>query len=224
MSGHILSPNQKVVNFAKSRDGNVVGEGNCTNLAEEALAYAGAQDEYAIMGDDKVKEDSDYEWGDLVKDVKDIRPGDIIQFRNYVVKTDDVTVYKFPDDRGHFSDKSPWFSIGTFDAADRPRPHHTAISFSMLQHGTITMWEQWPGQVVNQVTIYVKRSKKVERGEIPCGEIMIPDDELIGQFSLQRNIKKAAMERSRTCKARTVRTITHTPSGQYWIYRPQKKK
>jgi hypothetical protein len=72
--------NEKVFEFAKSNLGKPVGDGICITLAVEALREAGAR--RASFRDPK----GDYEWGELVPDMKDALPGDILQFRDAVFK------------------------------------------------------------------------------------------------------------------------------------------
>ena len=65
-----LPLNDKVVEFARSKLGQKVGDGECTALASIALRAAGASDRPP--------------WGDEVKRLTDIRPGDILIFEDVV--------------------------------------------------------------------------------------------------------------------------------------------
>ena len=65
-----LPLNDKVVEFARSNLGRKVGDGECTALASEALRAAGASDRPP--------------WGDLLMNLADARPGDILLFENVV--------------------------------------------------------------------------------------------------------------------------------------------
>jgi hypothetical protein len=73
-----------VVAFARSQQGRRVGSGECTDLADQALQQSGgrATDAYAeaSAGND------DYTWGRPVS-LRDARPGDILQFRNFNTTT-----------------------------------------------------------------------------------------------------------------------------------------
>ena len=66
--------NDLVVDFARSKLGQKVGSGECTDLAVEALRHAGA----------KLPGRGQASWGEEVDDLKDARPGDILQFEDAV--------------------------------------------------------------------------------------------------------------------------------------------
>jgi photosystem II stability/assembly factor-like uncharacterized protein len=71
--------NAKVFAYAKANLGRPAGDGVCTTLAIEALEAAGARlYPPAASGD--------YVWGELVPEVKDALPGDILQFRDAIFK------------------------------------------------------------------------------------------------------------------------------------------
>jgi hypothetical protein len=87
---------ERVVAFCKQHKGEVVGNGECSSLAEAALEAAGAKQRGPRdpNGGD-VGLNGDYVWGKLVLvlesdgrnikatgQIKDVRPGDIIQFRD----------------------------------------------------------------------------------------------------------------------------------------------
>ena len=69
--------NAKVVEFSKSCLGEMVGNGECSTLAVEALKASGAK-RFPFA------RDGDYVWGEPVASFKDALPGDIVQFRNAV--------------------------------------------------------------------------------------------------------------------------------------------
>jgi hypothetical protein len=84
--------NEKVVEFARKKLGEQVGNGECWTLADEAVKFAGAKSSPAYPNDPNK---SDYVWGSLeyaaeVKDgkltetgaAKKVRPGHIVQFRD----------------------------------------------------------------------------------------------------------------------------------------------
>src|SRR5690242_14388900 len=87
------TPNQKVHHWSRGGLGQKVGRGECWDLAELALQQAGAQGSAAQgpMGDD-----ADYVWGDRVE-LTEVRPGDILQFRDYMVKTRTETHVQLDD-------------------------------------------------------------------------------------------------------------------------------
>jgi hypothetical protein len=95
-AGDAAGLGDRVVAFCKQHKGELVGKGECSNLAEAALEAAGAKQRGPRdpRGDD-VGLDGDYVWGKLVLvleadgrnlkatgQIKDVRPGDIIQFRD----------------------------------------------------------------------------------------------------------------------------------------------
>ncbi len=63
--------NDKVVEFARSKLGQQVGDGVCSTLAVEALRYAGAGRKGRA-------------WGDELPSIHDARPGDILQLEDAV--------------------------------------------------------------------------------------------------------------------------------------------
>lgn len=108
---------QSILNFARGRRNTQVGDGECWTLAETTLRNAGAQTSNDIMGSSNVTADADYVWGDQIQ-ATDVRPGDIIQFRNYR--------YDISDDSS-----SAW----------EERPHHTAIVDSVSPGGVVMVLE-----------------------------------------------------------------------------------
>ena len=73
--------NQKVLNYAIENLGRQVGNGECWTLAAEALKAAGAHHPQT------------YVFGDVVDDVDDIVPGDILQFSNAKYETANSTIW-----------------------------------------------------------------------------------------------------------------------------------
>jgi hypothetical protein len=65
---------EKVVEFARSKLGQRVGDGECTALAIEALRHSGASRSRSKPG----------VWGDELKSLRDAQPGDILQFEDAV--------------------------------------------------------------------------------------------------------------------------------------------
>jgi hypothetical protein len=113
-----LTVNQKVRIWAQGHLGKRVARGECWDLAEHALEHAAAQtsNDLGPVGDD-----ADYVWGDPV-DIKDVMPGDILQFRDHIVTTTTVTEYTFPDGS----------SETVKDETTAERGHHTAIANGKL--------------------------------------------------------------------------------------------
>jgi hypothetical protein len=119
----------RVVDYCKQHKGKHVGNGSCTIFAAAALQAAGAQ----LRGQDDPSSGepvraSDFNWGELVfvlervgtqfktkGEIKDVRPGDIIQFTN-------TTLTGSLDD----------YSTYTMSAR-----HHTAIVADVQENGTV---------------------------------------------------------------------------------------
>lgn len=78
-----------VVHAARSDLGHRVGHGECWDLADRALRDAGARSSTTTGRND------DYVWGDPVA-LNAVTPGDILQFRNYVVITKTKTEVMCP--------------------------------------------------------------------------------------------------------------------------------
>jgi hypothetical protein len=119
----------RVVDYCKQHKGKRVGNGSCTIFAAAALQAAGAK----LRGPDDPSSAqpvraSDFNWGELVfvlervgtefktkGEIKDLRPGDIIQFTN-------TTLTGSLDD----------YSTYTMTAR-----HHTAIVADVQENGTV---------------------------------------------------------------------------------------
>lgn len=110
----------QVVSFAEGKSGQRVGDGECFALADQALKKAGAKSaaDYGTIGDD-----ADYKWGQQVS-LADVKPGDIVQFRDY-----EVTRREEEKD-------------GSWKERTEKRPHHTAIVKSVDGNGLLTVIEQ----------------------------------------------------------------------------------
>lgn len=107
MSDNDKARSHKVYEWARLQVGKRVGAGECWDLADRALRQAGARSSTTTGNADN------YDWGTPVTPVQAVVPGDILQFRDYVVRTTVTTTY--PDQ----STDSTWSEI--------IRPHHTAI-------------------------------------------------------------------------------------------------
>ncbi len=121
--------NQKVVKWAAGKIGQSVGAGECWDLANSALLQAGAggSADFGPTGDD-----ADYVWGTPVPDLKDVIPGDILQYRDYEMTTTTKTDVTFADGTGWVDDLSPVIS----------HPHHTSIVSVNSGNGDLTVLEQ----------------------------------------------------------------------------------
>jgi hypothetical protein len=113
----------RIVSWARRQRGDRVGNGECFTLVDRALRNAGAHSA-SHYGD--VHPDADYVWGTPVN-LADLRPGDVIQFRDY--SYDRVVVTET--------------STGTTRVEDGgDRPHHTAVVESVEANGAVTVLEQ----------------------------------------------------------------------------------
>jgi hypothetical protein len=124
-SGAAVAPNiaDEVVSYARRKRGARVGNGQCFTLVDNALRGAKAKSA-ADYG--TVTPDADYTWGTSVS-LSDLKPGDIIQFRDYTFKKVVVT------DTG---------SSTVTDEVEGERPHHTAVVESVDGGGAVTVLEQ----------------------------------------------------------------------------------
>jgi len=88
-----------IVAYARSKLGQKVGNGECTSLAVDALRHCHARRPDPVLGI----------WGDEVKSLRDLQPGDILQFENAIFVKQHV--------RGD----------GALLTVTASYPHHTAI-------------------------------------------------------------------------------------------------
>jgi hypothetical protein len=184
---------QKVATWAQGKLGKKIGTGECWDLGEEALKQAGAMtsNDLGPVGDD-----TDYVWGDPVKDVKDVQSGDILQLRDHVVTTTTVTRYTYPD--------GSWWEDTHEETAQRG--HHTAIVNGKLDaDGAVKTLEQHVkplGEVVQNKKLYTR--------DVP------PAVTTTVAKHLNPNTKKVET-------AQVTKTVTITVTGTIWAYRPKKK-
>jgi hypothetical protein len=131
------SMNEQVVEFARSKLGEKVGDGECSTLAAEALRHAGA----------KVRRGEHGTWGEELKSMLDAKPGDILQF-------DDVLFVhtRFLEDGARRTDMISF-------------PHHTAIVARVRKRGakpTLVIVHQNVGdtKIVQEWTINMADKKR----------------------------------------------------------------
>jgi hypothetical protein len=113
----------KIVAYSRRQSGQKVGDGECFTLANTALTNAGAKGAAAYGS---VSPDVDYVWGTAVS-LADVRPGDVVQFRNYRFDREVVT-------------KKPKEIVTDDDFQERG--HHTAIVERVEGNGVVTVLEQ----------------------------------------------------------------------------------
>ena len=111
---------RKVLEFAESKIGQRVGDGECWTLAERALEDAGANTSNDLQ---KVVAGGNYIWGDEIT-ASSAQPGDIVQFRDGF---SNVKTVRKPDG----SEKDSGFVAS---------PNHTAIVKKIVTTGrTMTL-------------------------------------------------------------------------------------
>lgn len=147
----------RIVAYALQHQGQSVGTGQCAALADAALRQAGARsaDSY---GD--IDANTDYIWGRRVA-LRDARPGDILQFRNYNITTELQTTRQYPD--GRRESTQTW--------AVSSRPHHTAIVERNLGGSLLILEQNAPpsGSEVQEHSLPVAPSaySTVQQGSVP---------------------------------------------------------
>jgi hypothetical protein len=97
----------EIAAFARSKVGQKVGNGECTSLAVAALRHCGAQRPDPIQGI----------WGEEVKSLRDLQPGDVLQFENAVFR------------------KQQYRADGALLTLTSSYPHHTAIVAKIWKRG-----------------------------------------------------------------------------------------
>ena len=98
---------EDIVSYARSKMGQKVGNGECTSLAEEALHHCDARRPDPVQGI----------WGDEVKHLRELQPGDILQFENAVFV------------------KQHLRADGALLTVTMKYPHHTAIVARVRKRG-----------------------------------------------------------------------------------------
>jgi len=116
----------KIVAAATALTGQKIGDGQCFAYADRVLRAAGAKSAADFK---PVVLDDDYVWGTQTT-TSDVKPGDIIQFRDFLVKF--TAVETLPDGSTINSDNAP----------GELRDHHTAIVESIDANNMVTVLEQ----------------------------------------------------------------------------------
>src|SRR5262245_11505211 len=120
--GKTPSLGDKVKTFADGKKGQMVGDGECFTLADQALKDAGAKSA-ADYGE--VTADADYAWGKETSKAL-VQTGDILQFRNYKFEITTTTKTK-KTYKGHPKYKDQTTEGEDTETQSQERPHHTAI-------------------------------------------------------------------------------------------------
>jgi hypothetical protein len=134
------SDNQKVLVWARGRLGQKVGGGECWDFAEGALKEAGATSSEKLGSKGPNKQ---YVWGDPVA-LTDIRPGDILQFKDFVVVTRIQTSIAFNDGSTLSGEQRERTSRG----------HHTAIVDHVVDGNTLRILEQHVKPLGDKVQVH----------------------------------------------------------------------
>lgn len=173
-----------------------VGRGECFDFADKVLRDAhskSAADFQKITG----KRDQDYKWGTPI-DMKDAKPGDIIQFRDHHVNIETVTriTKTYPD--GH-KEKIVKKESESYNRA----PQHTSVVLANQGDGKMTVAEQ---HVIDRDT--GQRSHTVHKNDLYT----------------QNSTKTTTTKRMEgDVKVEEEKTVTVTVTGKAWAYHPQPK-
>ena len=97
-----MSINQKVSIYATGQLGTQVGNGECFTLADQALRQADAK---SASDYGEITSNADYRWGNAVN-LRELIPGDIVQFRDYEVVITTETITRTETGNGGWSEGS----------------------------------------------------------------------------------------------------------------------
>ncbi len=176
----------------------VVGKGECYDFADKVLRKASAKSA-PDFGKVTMSRKDDYKWGAPIADLKDVKPGDVLQFRDHEIKIVTVKKIKKTFADGH-SVKS-----GETDTLPLERGQHTAVVLSNNGDGTMIVAEQHVldhdtgklSHTVRQNTLYTQ--------DVPA------------------KTKKTVTEKGGiTIEEET--TVTISVKGTIWAYRPEEKE
>ena len=180
--------------YLRDKAGRAVGKGECWDLAEEALAKSGAKTSNDLG---TVTPDSNYVWGDPIGDVRQVIPGDILQFRDHKVTTKTATKVTFRDGSWQTQVEETFAKRG---------PQHTAIVNSrMAGDGSVEILEQHmrptPGVRLNRV--YLTEANPAQPPK---------------KSETHKNPTTGKLE-----TAEVTTTVTISVEGTVWAYRPQSR-
>jgi len=177
--------NSRVVTWAHGKLGQQVGRGECWDLIDHALRAAGARSSTTTGRDD------DYVWGRLIR-LEEVSPGDVLQFRDFVITTKVDRVIKFPDGR---------ISADMVETVAR-RPHHSAIVHHVDGGGQFRVYEQHVKPSGNRVQDHLVSTNSIATTRKTTHELV-----------------DAGGGRLSTATVETTTTIT--VSGAVWAYHPE---
>ena len=132
------------MSFAESQQGREVGDGECFSLADYALLNSGAKSAAAYTD---VTPEGDYVWGTPVQ-LADVRPGDILQFRSYLVRRRVTTTIRAADGE----------SSRAQSEEQEERYHHTAIVEQNLGNALVVLEQnvEPAGRIVQRNRIEIR--------------------------------------------------------------------
>ena len=181
----------------------VVGDGECYALVDKLLPEAGAKSAPQFMP--KITPDGDYIWGHQI-DLKTVKPGDILQFREQKMVIRTVTTKKKIDPDTHKTlqtdkgDKTEEFSRGF--------PNHTSVVSSIDGNGAVTVVEQHvldrtaTGESTGKLSTVVRRNT-------------------LYLFSTTRKLPKEVTKESLHVMVEEETILEIKVSGEVKAYRPQ---
>jgi hypothetical protein len=129
---------------------NTSGNAECWDLLEEALKFAGAKTSQYFNGGPGINMSNlNYVWGREIR-LKDVQPGDLIQFRNYectIKKRDLIDVMNRDRIDMNHNERIDINELGKQWGADeiifyQERSHHSAIAASNPGLGFLRVYEQ----------------------------------------------------------------------------------
>ncbi len=192
----------KVKTFADGKKDQMVGDGECFTLADQALKDAGAKSA-ADYG--AVTADADYVWGKETTKAL-VQPGDILQFRNYkfeiTTKTKTTKTYK-----GHPKYKDQSTEGEDWATQSQERPHHTAIVASKDSSSQWTILEQNIAPMGSDTAV-----KKVQLNQL-----------LTADSTKTTKTESTVIEDGGPVKITVETTVTIKVTGTVKVYRPQAK-
>ena len=168
-------------------------------MVDVLLRGAGAKSAADIMGSDKVTPKADYKWGDKKVDLKDVKPGDVLQFKDHkiVIKTRTTTKKTYPDGHSVVEQGGP-------PDETLQRGHHSAVVLANDGNGKMTVAEQHVlDHSTNKETSAVRKNQLFTQGATTTFPTTT---------RFEGNVK-----------IEETKTVTISVTGEISAYRPQKK-
>jgi|GEM_PF-5595675 len=208
-----LSINQKVANFITGQLNKAVGDGGCWALAENALLAAGAMTSNDLTDKEEFKKaDAQYVFGTAIE-AKNAAPGDLVQFKNYVMTRTVETKYDLPDGN----------SITLTSTDEVPKIHHSAVVMSMMdKDGRLVVVEQWKGSKAHWGDFYTRPLAVESSGTVPLSVIAsrLPRD---NDYNVRMKMLAEAKKVSNIAAYKETATISLSKDSFYQVYHPKPK-